>query len=90
MPGCGSDLLHNGEDCLRFGARRASLLHVTVIACALDIPQLAEAVQRRGLTLVTMLRPTPDAAAAVLGWSADEGDPLPASPMPVPRDGAAR
>lgn len=48
---------------------------MTVIACALDIPQLAEAVQRRGLTLVSMPRPSADAAAAVLGWSPREGDP---------------
>ena len=48
---------------------------MTVIACALDIPQLAEAAQQRGLTLVSMKCPTPEAAAAVLGWSPDDGDP---------------
>ncbi|MEZ0244343.1 MAG: winged helix-turn-helix domain-containing protein [Sphingomonas sp.] len=46
-----------------------------IIACALDIPQLAEAVQQRGLTLVPMVRPSAEAAAAVLGWSPGEGDP---------------
>jgi len=46
-----------------------------IIACALDIPQLAEAVQQRGLTLVPMPRPSAEAAAAVLGWSPRECDP---------------
>lgn len=36
---------------------------------------LAEAAQQRGLTLVTMARPSAEAAAAVIGWSPDEGDP---------------
>ena len=43
-----------------------------IIACALDIPQLAEAAQQRGLTLVAMARPSAEAAAAVLRC---EGDP---------------
>jgi len=53
---------------------------VTVIACALDIPQLDislldRAARQRGLTLVPMARPSADAAAAVLGWNPGEGDP---------------
>lgn len=48
---------------------------VTVIACALDIPQLAEAVQQRGLTLVATASPSAEVAAAVIGWNPDEGDP---------------
>ena len=43
-----------------------------IIACALDIPQLAEAAQQRGLTLVAMTQPSAEAAAAVLDC---EGDP---------------
>ncbi|MCW3847001.1 response regulator transcription factor [Sphingomonas sp. LB-2] len=46
-----------------------------IVACALDIPLLAAAVEQRGLTLVPMPRPSADAAAAVLGWSPAEGDP---------------
>lgn len=46
-----------------------------IIACALDIPQLAEAVQQRGLTLVPMPRPSAEAAAAVLGWCPNDCDP---------------
>ena len=44
-----------------------------IIACALDIPQLAEAVRQRGLTLVTMARPSNEAAAAVIGCEGDPG-----------------
>ena len=45
-----------------------------IIACALDIPELAEAARARGLRLVAMAEPRAD-AAALLGWSAREGDP---------------
>ncbi len=46
-----------------------------IIACALDIPDLAQAVHARGLRLVPMAEPSADAAAAVFGWSARQGDP---------------
>jgi two-component system OmpR family response regulator len=46
---------------------------VALIACALDIPGLAEAVHARGLRLLPVAEPGIDAAAIVLGWS--EGDP---------------
>lgn len=45
-----------------------------LIACALDIPELAEAARARGLRLVPMAEPA-EAAAAVLGWDPSEGDP---------------
>lgn len=48
---------------------------VAIIACALDIPDLAEAAHARGLRLAPMIDPRADAAAAVLGWSPSEGDP---------------
>ncbi|MES2441682.1 MAG: winged helix-turn-helix domain-containing protein [Pseudomonadota bacterium] len=48
-----------------------------IIACALDIPGLAEAVRARGLRLVAMAAPDAAAAAALLGWSPYEGDPAP-------------
>jgi two-component system OmpR family response regulator len=44
-----------------------------LVACTLDIPQLAEAVHARGLRLVPMAEPGAD--AALLGWSPCEGDP---------------
>lgn len=47
----------------------------SIIACALDIPELAEAVHARGLRLMPMAAPGADAAAVVLGWSPREGDP---------------
>lgn len=76
MPGGGSSRLHNGAGSLRSGAPAVSLAPVTgIVACALDIPDLAEAVRQRGLTLVAMAEPSADAAAAVLGWSPREGDP---------------
>ena len=45
-----------------------------LIACALEIPELAEAARARGLRLVPMAEPRAD-AGAVLGWSPREGDP---------------
>jgi len=45
-----------------------------IVACALHIPELAEAAQARGMRLEAMAAPG-DAAAAVLGWSPREGDP---------------
>jgi two-component system OmpR family response regulator len=47
---------------------------VAIVACALDIPGLAEAAQARGLRLVAMAEPGPDASATVLGWSGDPAD----------------
>lgn len=44
---------------------------VAIVACALDIAGLAEAVGLRGLRLVAMAEPGADASAAVLGWSED-------------------
>ena len=45
-----------------------------IVACALHIPELAEAAHARGMRLVSTAAPG-DAAAAVVGWSAQEGDP---------------
>jgi two-component system, OmpR family, response regulator len=44
---------------------------VAIIACALDISGLAEAMRVRGLQLEAMDEPGAAAAAAVLGWSDD-------------------